>query len=159
MSTWVTLMRGKLGLFSQQSQDNDLLSELLALMAAEHSDYTRTFRLLSETEQHQSQSPLRDEFINRPAFDHWFTKYRQRLADEQVSDQQRQEAMLQANPAIILRNYLAQQVIEETERGESSALAALHQALQNPFRLEEQQRELFNRPPEWGKTLEVSCSS
>lgn len=159
MSTWGTLMRGKLGLFSQQSQDNDLLSELLALMAAEHSDYTRTFRLLSETEQHQSLSPLRDEFINRPAFDHWFAKYRQRLASEQVSDQHRRETMLQANPAVILRNYLAQQVIEETERGESTALAGLHQALQNPYQLPEQQQELFNRPPEWGKTLEVSCSS
>ena len=146
-------------MFSQQSLDNDLLSELLALMAGEGSDYSRTFRLLSETEQLQSYSPLRDEFIDRASFDHWFAKYRQRLADDQISDQQRREAMLQANPAVILRNYLAQQVIEETEKGESSALAALHQALQNPFQLQDHQLALFNRPPEWGKTLEVSCSS
>lgn len=159
MGVWGQKMRDKLGLFTRQQQDNDLLSELLALMAAEGSDYTRTFRLLSETEQLQAGSPLRDEFINLAGFDHWFTKYRQRLADEQVSDDKRQQSMRQANPAVILRNYLAQQVIEETERGESSGLAALHQALQNPFRLDDAQQMLFNRPPEWGKTLEVSCSS
>lgn len=40
-------MRDKLGLFSQQKGDNDLLDGLFALMIHEGSDYTRTFRMLS----------------------------------------------------------------------------------------------------------------
>ncbi len=159
MSVWGQQMRRKLGLFTAQQDDNDLLSGLLALMATEGSDYTRTFRLLSETEQQQSQSPLRDEFIDRAAFDHWFSQYRQRLLDEQYSDDRRREMMQAANPALVLRNYLAQQVIAETEKGGTEQLTGLHNALQNPYQLSPGQQALFNRPPEWGKSLEISCSS
>lgn len=159
MTVWGEQMRRKLGLFTARANDNDLLSELLALMAAEGSDYTRTFRLLSDTEQQQSQSPLRDEFIDRGAFDHWFTKYRQRLQEEQISDQQRQESMQGINPALVLRNYLAQEAIIGAEEGDARPLAELHQALQNPYQLAADKQSLFNRPPEWGKSLEISCSS
>ncbi|MDJ0474065.1 protein adenylyltransferase SelO [Pantoea eucalypti] len=158
MRVWGERMRAKLGLLTQQSNDNEILTDLLALMTQEHSDYTLTFRLLSETQQAESRSPLRDEFIDREAFDGWYQRYRSRLMDEQVSDTERQAVMKAANPAVILRNYLAQQAIEEAERGEQGALARLHQALQQPFS-DETAAEYRQRPPDWGKTLEVSCSS
>ena len=128
-------------------------------MTAEHSDYTLTFRLLSETQQAETRSPLRDEFIDRDAFDRWYHGYRQRLLQDGVSDAQRQAVMKAANPALVLRNYLAQQVIDEVEQGETAALARLHLALQQPFNEAAISPELRQRPPEWGKTLEVSCSS
>lgn len=158
MRVWGERMRAKLGLLTQQSNDNEILTDLLALMTQEHSDYTLTFRLLSETQQAESRSPLRDEFIDHEAFDGWYQRYRSRLMDEQVSDTERQAVMKAANPAVILRNYLAQQAIEEAERGEQGALARLHQALQQPFS-DETAAEYRQRPPDWGKTLEVSCSS
>ncbi len=49
-------MRDKLGLFTQQKGDNDLLDGLFALMIREGSDYTRTFRMLSVSEQHSAAS-------------------------------------------------------------------------------------------------------
>ena len=67
-----TLMRNKLGLMTQEKGDNEILNDLFALMAREGSDYTRTFRMLGQTEQHSAASPLRDEFIDRQAFDDWF---------------------------------------------------------------------------------------
>jgi len=158
MRVWGERMRAKLGLLTQQSSDNQILTDLLALMTQEHSDYTLTFRLLSETQQAESRSPLRDEFIDRETFDGWYLRYRNRLTEEQVSDEERQAVMKAANPAVILRNYLAQQAIEEAERGEQGALAHLHQALQQPFS-DETAAEYRQRPPDWGKTLEVSCSS
>jgi len=158
MRVWGERMRAKLGLLTQQSSDNQILTDLLALMTQEHSDYTLTFRQLSETQQAESRSPLRDEFIDREAFDRWYQRYRSRLMDEQVSDAERQAVMKAANPAVILRNYLAQQAIEEAERGEQGALARLHQALQQPFS-DETAADYRQRPPDWGKTLEVSCSS
>jgi len=158
MRVWGERMRAKLGLLTQQSSDNEILTDLLALMTQEHSDYTLTFRLLSETQQAESRSPLRDEFIDREAFDSWYQRYRSRLMDEQVSDEERQAVMKASNPAVILRNYLAQHAIEEAERGEQGALARLHQALQQPFS-DQTAAEYRQRPPDWGKTLEVSCSS
>lgn len=150
-------MRRKLGLFSEENGDNDLLNGLYALMEREGSDYSRTFRLLSETEQHNGASPLRDEFIDRAAFDAWFTQYRARLQQEQVDDAQRQQAMKQANPAIVLRNWLAQRAIEQAEKGDYQELHRLHDALRDPWC--DRDDEYSRRPPDWGKRLEVSCSS
>jgi len=158
MRVWGERMRAKLGLLTAESGDNEILTELLVLLTKEHSDYTLTFRLLSETQQAESRSPLRDEFIDREAFDGWYQRYRARLLQEEVPDASRQAVMKSANPAVVLRNYLAQQAIDEAEQGEQGALARLHQALQQPFS-DQTAAEYRQRPPDWGKTLEVSCSS
>lgn len=150
-------MRDKLGLFTQQKGDNDLLDELFALMIREGSDYTRTFRMLSVSEQHSAASPLRDEFIDRAAFDSWFAGYRARLRDEPIDDAQRQQQMQSVNPALVLRNWLAQRAIEQAEQGDMSELARLHEVLSQPFA--DRDDEYINRPPDWGRRLEVSCSS
>lgn len=151
------LMRAKLGLFSEEKGDNELLNGLFGLMESEGSDYTRTFRMLSETEQNSAESPLRDEFIDRAAFDSWFASYRARLQQEQVDDTQRQQSMKQVNPAVVLRNWLAQRAIEQAERGEYEEFARLHEVLRNPYA--DRNDDYASRPPEWGKRLEVSCSS
>lgn len=150
-------MRDKLGLFTQQKGDNDLLDGLFALMIREGSDYTRTFRMLSASEQHSAASPLRDKFIDRAAFDSWFAGYRARLRDEPIDDAQRQQQMQSVNPALVLRNWLAQRAIEQAEQGEMSELARLHEALRQPFA--DRDDDYINRPPDWGRRLEVSCSS
>lgn len=151
------LMRRKLGFFTEQKADNELLNRLFALMAREGSDYTRTFRMLSQTEQHSSLSPLRDEFIDRGAFDSWFSDYRARLVDEQIDDAARQAQMMSVNPAMVLRNWLAQRAIEQAEKGDTAELYRLHEALQTPFA--DRDDDYVSRPPDWGKRLEVSCSS
>ena len=150
-------MRQKLGFFSEQKDDNELLSELFSLMSRERSDYTRTFRMLSQTEQHSAQSPLRDEFIDRAAFDDWFTRYRSRLQQDNIADADRQTQMKAANPAMVLRNWLAQRVINQAEQGDYAELHRLHEALRTPF--VDRDDDYVSRPPDWGKRLEVSCSS
>lgn len=150
-------MRKKLGFFSEEIGDNDLLNTLFGLMVQERSDYTRTFRMLSHTEQGSPASPLRDEFIDRERFDAWFSQYRARLQRESVDDTTRQRSMQAVNPAVVLRNWLAQRAIEQAERGEFEELARLHEILRSPFT--DRDDDYVNRPPEWGKRLSVSCSS
>lgn len=159
MRAWGERMRSKLGLLSREPEDNDILTGLLTLMSNEGSDYTLTFRKLSDTEQQQSRSPLRDEFIDREAFDRWYNIYRQRLLQEQRSDAERQQQMKRANPSIVLRNYLAQQVIERAEQDDRQLLSRLHQALSQPFADHTEHADFLGRPPEWARTLEISCSS
>jgi uncharacterized protein YdiU (UPF0061 family) len=157
LNEYGTLMRQKLGFFTQQKADNEVLSGLFSLMAKEGSDYTRTFRLLSHTAQQEQQSPLRDEFIDREAFDSWYTRYRERLLAEQVDDAARQQAMQSVNPAVVLRNWLAQRAIEQAEQGNTDELYRLHAVLREPYR--DRDDDYSRRPPDWGKRLEVSCSS
>lgn len=159
MSAYGRLMRGKLGFFTEDKRDNDLLTSLLSLMAKEGRDYTRTFRLLCDVEQQQSTSPLRDEFIDRQAFDSWYQAYRQRLVNDEKSDACRQQAMKLANPRIVLRNYLAQKAIEHAEQDDIDMLSQLHQAIRDPYSDDPQYNEMAALPPDWGKRLEISCSS
>ena len=151
------LMRRKLGLMRQEKGDNTLLNGLFTLMAKEGSDYTRTFRMLGQTERQSTASPLRDEFIDRQAFDQWFALYRERLQLEDADDAARQTQMNAVNPAMILRNWLAQRAIEQAEQGDYAELHRLHEALRTPFA--ERDDDYVSRPPDWGKRLEVSCSS
>lgn len=157
LSAYGHRMRDKLGLFTPQQGDNDLLDGLFALMIREGSDYTRTFRMLSASEQLSAASPLRDEFIDRAAFDSWFDGYRARLRDELIDDAQRQQRMRSVNPALVLRNWLAQRAIEQAEQGNTGELERLHEALSQPFI--DREDDYVSRPPDWGKGLEVSCSS
>ncbi|MEX0527746.1 protein adenylyltransferase SelO [Raoultella terrigena] len=157
LSAYGRRMRDKLGLFTPQQGDNDLLDGLFALMIREGSDYTRTFRMLSASEQRSAASPLRDEFIDRAAFDSWFDGYRTRLRDEQIDDAQRQQRMRSVNPALVLRNWLAQRAIEQAEQGNTGELERLHEVLAQPFI--DREDDYVSRPPDWGKGLEVSCSS
>ncbi|HGS6999829.1 TPA: protein adenylyltransferase SelO family protein, partial [Klebsiella pneumoniae] len=157
LSAYGRRMRDKLGLFTPQQGDNDLLDGLFALMMREGSDYTRTFRMLSASEQLNAASPLRDEFIDRAAFDSWFDGYRARLRDEQIDDARRQQHMRAVNPALVLRNWLAQRAIEQAEQGNTGELERLHEALAQPFI--DREDDYVSRPPDWGKGLEVSCSS
>lgn len=150
-------MRQKLGFFTGQKDDNVLLNELFSLMAREGSDYTRTFRMLSHTEQQSASSPLRDTFIDRAAFDAWFDRYRARLSTEAVDDALRQQQMQSVNPAVVLRNWLAQRAIDAAEQGDMAELHRLHEVLRQPFT--DRDDDYASRPPEWGKRLEVSCSS
>lgn len=159
MAHFGQLMRAKLGFFDANAIDNDLLVRLLNLMARERSDYTRTFRLLSDTNVQSAESPLRDLFIDRAAFDAWFSDYRTRLAQETQSDAERQHNMKAANPKYILRNYLAQQAIEAAEQDDVGSLTQLHQALSRPYDEQPEYESLAAAPPAWGKALEVSCSS
>ncbi|QMM52646.1 YdiU family protein [Enterobacter sp. RHB15-C17] len=157
MQEYGKLMRRKLGLTTQEKGDNDILNALFALMAREGSDYTRTFRMLSQTEQQSAASPLRDEFIDRAAFDSWFVTYRERLQREEIQDDDRQAQMKAVNPAMVLRNWLAQRAIEQAEQGDYAELHRLHAALRTPFA--DRSDDYVSRPPDWGKRLEVSCSS
>ncbi|CDL31915.1 Selenoprotein O and cysteine-containing homologs [Enterobacter hormaechei] len=151
------LMRTRLGLMTQEKGDNALLNGLFAIMAREGSDYTRTFRMLSQTAQQSAASPLRDEFVDRQAFDDWFAAYRARLQQEQIDDYTRQARMKAVNPAMVLRNWLAQRAIEQAEQGDYTELHRLHIALRTPFA--DREDDYVSRPPDWGKRLEVSCSS
>lgn len=78
---------------------------------------------------------------------------------EDQSDEERRRLMNATNPKYILRNYLAQMAIERAESDDISVLARLHQALCQPFDEQPENNDLAALPPEWGKHLEISCSS
>jgi protein adenylyltransferase len=153
------LMRNKLGLIDGRSEDTQLLSDLLELLASNHSDYTLFFRRLCDFDESLELSPLRDDFIDRERFDRWVQTYRIRLQQQQLTREQRSATMRRANPKFILRNYLAQQAITQAEQGDYSEVQRLFTVLQNPYDEQPDNENYAAAPPDWGKHIAVSCSS
>lgn len=154
-------MRRKLGLGSREVSDHELLDDLLSLMQGSSIDYTNFFRTLADfdTATGANNSPLRDRFIDRHAFDSWAERYAARLRRDGSDDADRRKVMNRVNPKYILRNYLAQQAIDQAEAGDYSEIKTLHTILQKPFDEQPEYQAYAEAPPDWGKTLEISCSS
>lgn len=152
-------MRRKLGLATETAGDDELMVGLLDLMMKNGADYTRTFRALCSARQDAERHPLRDDFADRDAFDAWHAQYTARLRQEGRPDEERQTAMKRANPKYILRNYLAQIAIQKAENGDYREVDRLLQVLQAPFEEWPEYESYAGLPPDWGRKLEISCSS
>ncbi|MGE8360816.1 protein adenylyltransferase SelO [Pseudomonas sp.] len=157
---YLDLMRQRLGLRNGEDGDELLVQRLLTLMQTSAVDYTGFFRELGDSAPDQALSRLREDFVDLAGFDAWAADYRQRIERDGTDDRaQRQARMHAVNPRYILRNYLAQQAIEAAERGDYEPVRELHRVLSNPFTEQPGMERYAERPPEWGKHLEISCSS
>ncbi len=152
-------MRAKLGLRWEQADDMPLHIQLLDLLMKNQVDYTRFFRQLSVQSSAQERSPLRDDFLDREGFDAWWQAYRSRLQQEAVADSERQAAMQAVNPKYILRNYLAQVAITKAEDGDYSEVDRLLALLKQPYAEQPEHEAYAQLPPDWGRHMEISCSS
>ena len=157
---YTDLMRRRLGLTTAEDDDQKLIETLLQRMQGSSIDYTLFFRRLGDEPAAQAVARLRDEFVDLKGFDEWAAQYVDRVARDGVSDQNaRRERMHGVNPLYILRNYLAQKAIDAAEAGDYSEVRRLHQVLTQPFTEQAGMQSYAERPPEWGKHLEISCSS
>jgi uncharacterized protein YdiU (UPF0061 family) len=147
-------------LTTAQDGDEMLISRLLKLMQNSGVDYTLFFRRLGDQPAADAVGKLRDDFVDMRGFDIWADDYQSRCAQEdQGNDAERRARMHAVNPLYILRNYLAQQAIEAAESGDYEEVRRLHRVLCNPFTEQADMDRYAQRPPDWGKHLEISCSS
>ncbi len=157
---YLDLMRRRLGLTSAEDDDQPLVENLLQLMQAGGVDYTLFFRRLGDESAALATARLRDDFIDIKGFDAWADRYKARVARETDQDESRRKARMHAvNPLYILRNYLAQKAIDAAESGDYEEVRRLHAVLSRPFEEQPGMEAYAERPPEWGKHLEISCSS
>ena len=98
-------------------------------------------------------------FIQRQKFDYWSQDYAARLKGESSNREGRRQQMLATNAKYVLRNYLVHQAIIKAEKGNYSEVKTLLHILQNPFDEQPEFESYADEPPDWAKTLELSCSS
>nr|WP_268934970.1 YdiU family protein [Pseudomonas edaphica] len=157
---YLDLMRRRLGLTTAEDDDQPLVERLLKLMQNSGVDYTLFFRRLGDESAALAVARLRDDFVDLAGFDAWAEQYKARVArDGDDSQERRRERMHAVNPLYILRNYLAQNAIAAAESGDYSEVRRLHEALSKPFEEQPGMEQYAQRPPDWGKHLEISCSS
>ncbi|PTU79619.1 YdiU family protein [Pseudomonas indoloxydans] len=157
---YLDLMRKRLGFTSAEDEDEALVQRLLQLMQqGQATDYSLFFRRLGEQAPADALKVVRDDFVDLAGFDTWGQAYLARCEREGGEQAERQARMHSVNPRYILRNYLAQQAIEAAEAGDYGPVRELHAVLSRPFDEQPGKERYAERPPEWGKHLEISCSS
>ena len=153
--TYLELMRAKLGLRTARPEDEQLIQDWLGFLARSQLDYTNSMRVLSQvTVAGHCPAALRDSIP-----DAWLERYRTRLMAEQSEDQERARRMNSVNPKYILRNYLVQIAIEQAQQKDFTEIERLLTLLRRPFDEQPDCAAYADEPPDWGRHLEVSCSS
>lgn len=151
-------MRDKLGLRDSRDDDSALFSGLFDAMQGQV-DFTRFFRALGEFDEHGTQSPLRDQFVERPRFDNWAQSYSERLRAESSDQAKRRAAMCATNPKYILRNYQLHEAIVQAQGKDYSEIENLLRLVSTPYEEHPELDDYAQEPPDWAKTIELSCSS
>jgi uncharacterized protein YdiU (UPF0061 family) len=174
---WQDMMAKKLGL---DAFDDELSTELLAILPLVETDMTIFYRKLAELE--LDNKPLDDidgalimPFMEayyvpeqltvdyKKRMGDWLRNYMRRLREEGISDQARRVRMNAVNPKYVLRNYMAQLAIDKAESGDYSMIDELLELLRRPYDEQIDKEAFAVKRPEWARQRAgcsmLSCSS
>ena len=171
---WLAMMRRKLGLAQPQHDDQQLVEALLQSFTLVETDYTLFFRALSGFDAAADVDTVPTAlracwYDNTPgtnaeqALVDWLQRYRSRLLDEHSEPTAHQTLMDATNPLYVLRNWLAQQAIDDAEQGDLGKLHELAQMIPQPYSVQPGREHLAQKRPEWARQRAgcsmLSCSS
>ena len=128
-------MLKKLGMM-KMADDAELIQDLLKLMREHKTDFTLTFRYLSDLVDPKSASGDGvGSLIELPeAFAPWLERWQQRLCLHPMDNEERQKAMYAVNPVYIPRNHLIEEAINAAEKHQDfGPFNRLVDILANPF--------------------------
>ena len=147
-AAWTDVMRAKLGLSGGQAGDAALADDLLAAMAGQGADWTLTFHRLA-TAVTGDTSFILPLFADPTAVLGWLPRWHARLGSDSVA------RMTWANPAVIPRNHLVEEVLAAATAGDMVPFEAMLAEVTNPF-ASEQGREAYALPAPQGLAPHVT---
>ena len=151
------IMYAKMGLYTKQEKDKELLEGMMRALADSSTDYTQFFRKLSHFDGHKAD--ILDSCMNREPLDIWLDKYSNRLEKETLSVAERQEKMLAVNPKYVLKNHTLQKAIDKVNEDDFSMVEELLTVALAPFDEHPELEYLCKPTPTNFKNVCLSCSS
>jgi len=158
---WLSGMRRKLGLFTSESKDEDLIKSFLNTMEESEADFTMTFRRLCDAARvSEMEGSLRDLFKDTKSYEKWSLKWRSRMARESKNPEEHFKLMRQTNPAIIPRNHRVEQALESAvNEGDYGPFEKLLELLYSPYEEQISQPEYMLPPKPAECVLQTFCGT
>lgn len=146
--TWMDGMRAKLGV---SGDVQPLLKDLLALLHANHVDFTSFFHRLAAAARGDAE-PARSLFLDLAGIDAWIARWRALGPDA--------DAMERVNPVYIPRNHLVEEALAAGSAGDLGPLERLLDAVTSPYG-ERQGLEHFATPApqDFSATYRTFCGT
>jgi uncharacterized protein YdiU (UPF0061 family) len=130
---WLTGMRAKLGLVTEDEADLSLAAGFLTAMEGKRVDYTLAFRCLADAALGRDE-PIRALFADPSAYEQWSGQWRARLSREALAPLDRAQAMRRVNPSFIPRNHRVEEALSAAvERRDYAPFETLLKVLTRPF--------------------------
>ena len=126
------LMCEKISLDGSVKENQNLLRQLLKIMMESGSDYTITFRSLSEVLLDQPGKFL-EQFKNKDEIESWLNDWKKALATDEIDLQLIVDQMKSVNPMYIPRNHQVQLVIDAAYNNDFSKMAEMIEVIRRPF--------------------------
>jgi serine/tyrosine/threonine adenylyltransferase len=138
---WLAGMRAKLGIFSEEIQDETLIEDLLSMMKKYRADYTNTFRALTFN------TPEDTVLFGTPEFAQWHELWQARLGRQKESKVSSHQLMRKSNPALIPRNHRVEAALESAvKQGDYSVMERLLVVLSSPYAHSPEQADYSTLP-------------
>lgn len=151
---WLSGMRGKLGIFNEESEDEALIESLLSLMHKYHADYTNTFLALTFerwTDGHMFETP---------EFAEWYSRWQKRIVRQQGTKESSRQLMQNSNPAVIPRNHRVEEALQAAvENGDITVMERFLNVLSNPYAHSKEQAEYSAPPPPSACPYKTFCGT
>ncbi|MBN2647986.1 MAG: YdiU family protein [Thiotrichales bacterium] len=157
---YLQAMGAKFGLISPATESKHFIADSLILLDQSGLDFHHFFRLLAKLETDEEDQWW--AFVGHSkAWREWHSRY---LQQTQTLDRKACRTQIESHSAqFILRNHIAQTVIEQCTQGNDTLLANTMQWLQTPFappeQLQQQYPHFLHPPAAHQKGLALSCSS
>ncbi len=116
-AAYLTGMRRKLGLETEQDGDEELIQDLLRHMQEGGADWTLTFRALADAAE-GNDAPARALFSPGVAWDAWAERWNTRLLREPGPPSERAAVMRAISPLYIPRNHLVEAALDAAVRSD-----------------------------------------
>ncbi|MDD4914685.1 MAG: YdiU family protein [Methylococcales bacterium] len=167
------MMADKLGLAAFTVEDEALAADLLQLLQTAETDMTLFYRGLADLTAENAVTVFLD-FLAASSYaelsaetailaERWFSAWQGRIRQDVRPDAERRAAMNAVNPKYVLRNYLAQQAIDQAEQGDYGMVSELLDVLRQPYADQPDKTRFAAKRPDWAKQRPgcsmLSCSS
>ncbi len=151
---WISGMRKKLGLFSEEAQDQSLVERLLSMMHKYGADYTNTFRAL--TTNNLSDTVL----FGTREFTEWHEEWKARLKRQKETEETSRYLMQNSNPAVIPRNHRVEEALDTAvKERDYSVMERLLEVLKRPYAYSADQIDYCALPAKSSQPYRTFCGT